>query len=34
MNKDFGIFSNPSSYSNSKDALSIFNDNSNDGIFN
>ena len=34
MNLGFGTLSNPSSYSNSKDALSIFNDNSNDGIFN
>ena len=34
MNPGFEILSNPSSYSNSKDALSIFNDNSNDGIFN
>ena len=34
MNLGFEILSNPSSYSNSKDALSIFNDNSNDGIYN
>ena len=34
MNPGFEILSNPSSYSNSKDALSIFNDNSNDGIYN
>ena len=34
MNSDFGMISNPSSYSNSKDLPSIFNDNSNDSIFN
>ena len=34
MNKDFGMLSNPSSYSNPKDLLSILNDNSNDNIFN
>jgi len=34
MNSDFGKLSNPSSYSNSKDLPSIFNDNSNDSIFN
>ena len=34
MNLGFGTLSNPSSYSNSKDALSIFNGNSNDSIFN
>lgn len=34
MNKDFAILSNPSSYSNPKDLPSIFNDNSNDSIFN
>ena len=34
MNPGFEILSNPSSYSNSKDALSIFNGNSNDSIFN
>ena len=34
MNLGFGTLSNPSSYSNPKDLPSIFNDNSNDSIFN